>query len=208
MTVKNMKKIKKILWLLIVILILQFPLFYKFWLGQMGGGLIYQDKIAPADCILVLGGGRGERVLQGVELYKKKYAPQMMMTGEFEQVLFGPTYHWALQGQKLAVSRGVPKNDIIPILTSMSTHDDATLAKTECLKHNYKSLIVVSEPFHTKRAYYTFKKVFKGSGIKLMIYPVQGSWWTKDNWYQSEKGLIAGEEEYIKLLYYLLKGYI
>ena len=203
-----MKKTKKVLLLIIFILIIQFPVFHKFWLGQMGGWLIYQDNLATADCILVLGGGRGERVLQGVELYQKKYAPKIMMTGEFEQVMFGPTYHWALQGQKLAVSRGVPKNDVIPILTSMSTRDDATLSKTECLKHNYRSLIVVSEPFHTKRAYYTFKKAFKGSGIKIMIYPVQDSWWTRDNWYQSEKGLLAGEEEYMKFAYYILKGYI
>ncbi len=202
------KRKSRIVFFIIFLFIIQFLLFYKFWLGQMGGWLIYQDDLASADCILVLGGGRGERVLQGVELYKNKYAPKMMMTGEYEQIMYGPKYHWALQGQKLAASRGVPKYDIIPILNSLSTHDDATLAKTVCLENNYKSLIVVSEPFHTRRAYYTFKKVFKGSGIKIIIYPVQESWWTRDNWYQSEKGLISGEEEYMKSIYYILKGYI
>ncbi len=90
-----MKKSKKYILLILCLIILQFPLFYKFWLGQMGGWLIYQDKIEKADAILVLGGGRGERILQGAKLYREKYANYMMMTGEFEHVMSGPVYHWA-----------------------------------------------------------------------------------------------------------------
>ncbi len=194
--------------MILCIIILQFPLFYKFWLGQMGGWLIYQDKIEKADAILVLGGGRGERVLQGAELFRKKYADLIMMTGEFERVLYGPVYHWAVQGQKLAGSRGVPKNKILPILDSKSTHDDATLSLAECRKRHAKSLIVVTEPFHTKRAFYVFKKVYKDAGIKVMIYPVQDSWYRKDTWWDSELGLLATTDEYIKFVYYQLKGFI
>lgn len=203
-----MKRPIKYLLIIVCLIILQFPLFYRFWLTQTGGWLIHQDKIEKADAILVLGGGRGERVLQGAKLYREKYADQIMMTGEFQQVLYGPVYHWALQGQKLAVSRGVPENKIIPILDSMSTHDDATLSLAECRKRHFKSLIVVSEPFHTKRAFYAFKKVYKNSGVKVMIYPVQDSWYKRDTWWDSEYGLMATTDEYIKFVYYQLKGYI
>ena len=203
-----MKKSNKYILLILCLIILQFPLFYKFWLGQMGGWLIYQDKIEKADAILVLGGGRGERVLQSAKLFREKYADQVMMTGEFEQIMSGPVYHWALQGRKLANARGVPWDRIIPILDSLSTHDDATLSLAECKKRNFKSLIVVTEPFHTKRAFYTFKKVYKNSGIKVMICPVQDSWYTRDNWWYSEAALMSTNEEYIKFGYYLLKGFI
>ncbi|MDD5492408.1 MAG: YdcF family protein [bacterium] len=203
-----MRKSNKYILLILCLIILQFPLFYKFWLRQMGGWLIYQDKLEKADAILVLGGGRGERVLQGANLYREKYANYILITGEFERIMGGPVYHWALQGRKLASSRGVPWDKMIPILDSMSTHDDATLSLAECRKHNFKSLIVVSEPFHTKRSFYTFKKVYKNSGIKVIICPVQDSWYTKNNWWDSELGLMATTEEYIKFMYYLLKGYI
>lgn len=203
-----MKRSTKYILLVVCLIILQFPLFYKFWLGQMGGWLIYQDKLEQADAILVLGGGRGERILQGAELYREKYAKYMMMTGEFERVMDGPVYHWALQGRKLANRHGVPWDRMIPILDSMSTYDDATLSLAECRKHQFKSLIVVSEPYHTRRAYYAFKKVYKNSGIKVMVYPVQDSWYTRDNWWHSEKALMSTIEEYIKFVYYLLKGYI
>ncbi len=203
-----MKKRNKYILIILCFIILQFPLFYKFWLGQMGGWLIYQDKIEKADAILVLGGGRGERVLEGTKLYLEKYANLIMMTGEYEQIMSGPVYHWAVQGQKLAMSRGVPKGKIFPILNSKSTYDDATLSLAECRKRNIKALIVVSEPFHTKRAFYVFKKVFKNSGIKVMIYPVQDSWYRRDNWWYSELGLMSTTDEYIKFVYYQLKGFI
>ncbi|MBI5555828.1 MAG: YdcF family protein [Elusimicrobia bacterium] len=203
-----MKKITKYTLIILGLIIIQFPLFYKFWLGQAGGWLIHQDKIEKAAAILVLGGGRGERVLQGAKLYREKYADLIMMSGEFEQVMSGPVYHWAVQGQKLASSRGVPKNKVWPIFDSLSTHDDATLSLAECQKRHIKSLIVVTEPFHTKRAYYVFKKVYKNSGIKVMIYPVQDSWYKRDTWWYSEYGLMATTNEYIKFVYYQLKGFI
>lgn len=203
-----MKKSIKYLLIILFLIILQFPLFYRFWLTQAGGWLIHQDKIEKADAILVLGGGRGERVLQGAALYREKYADLIMITGEFEQIMSGPVYHWAVQGQKLAGNRGVPKNKVLPILDSKSTRDDATLSLAECRKRNFKSLIVVSEPYHTKRAFYIFKKVYKGSGIKVMIYPVQDSWYKRDTWWYSEYGLMATTDEYIKFVYYQLKGFI
>lgn len=204
-----MKKRNKIFLLLILLFFLQFPLFYKFWLTRLGAFLIHHDRIEPADAILVLGGGRGERILQGVELYKKNYGRTILMTGEFfEPLFYQKTLHWALQGKALAHSRGVPNERIIPILNSLSTRDDATLSRAECEKRGFKSLIVISEPFHTKRAYYTFKKVYKNSGIKVMLYPVQNSWYKKDTWWLSEKGLLTANEEYVKFMYYLLKRYI
>jgi uncharacterized SAM-binding protein YcdF (DUF218 family) len=203
-----MKKRSKLILIVILLLIIQFPVFYKFWLERMSSFLVYQDKLEQADCILALGGGRGERILQGIALYKQKYAPKMMITGEFYQILYGPVFHWAAQGQKLAVSRGVPEDNVIVVMNSMSTHDDATLSLAECRKRNFHSLIVVSEPFHTRRAYYTFKKVYKGSGIKVIIYPDQDSWYKINDWWYSEEGLMATTDEYIKLTYYRLKGYI
>lgn len=108
---KSMKiRLRIVILLLILLIILQFPVFYKFWLAQMGGLLIHQDKIEPADAILVLGGGRGERVLQGAELFNKKYAGTIIFTGEYGQELFAERFHWALQAQKLAASCGVPVN--------------------------------------------------------------------------------------------------
>lgn len=204
-----MKNRNKYILVILCIIIVQLSLFYKFWLGQVGEWLIHQDKIEKADAILVLGGGREERILEGVTLYQRGYGKYLIMTGEFfEPLFYKKTLHWALQGKALAHSRGVSNEHIIPILNSLSTRDDATLSRAECRKRGFNSLIIISEPFHTKRAYYTFKKVYKNSGIKIMMYPVQNSWYKKDTWWLSEKGLLVTNEEYVKFVYYILKRYI
>lgn len=191
-----------------LLFILQFAVFRHFWLTQLGSFLIYQDNIAPADAILVLGGGEKERALQGIELAKKNFGGWMMFTGDCLQPIFGEDTHWALEAQKLAVFNGLPKDRTIPILNSTSTLDDAVLSKKICLEKHFRSLIVVSEPFHTRRAHFVFNKVYKNSGIKIMVYPVQNSWYKGDNWWKSKNGFWAVNMEWQKMLYYLLKGYL
>jgi len=184
----------------------QFAVFRNFWLTQMGSFLIYQDQITPADAILVLGGGEKERVLQAIELAKKKYSEWMMFTGDYLEPIFAENTHWALEAQKLAVFNGFPKNRTIPILDSKSTLDDALLAKKICEEKHFKSLIVVSEPFHTRRAHFVFDKLYKNSGIKIMMCPVQNSWYKRDSWWKNKNGFWATNMEYQKMLYYFLKG--
>ncbi len=188
-----------------MLLLAQFALFYRYWLTQIGAFLVYQDKISPADAILVLGGGRKERIVQGVDLYLKKYGNKVIFTGEYQQYLYAHSYHWAIQAQKYAETIGLPKDRVILVLNSSTTHTDATLTKEICVENKFRTLIVVSEPFHTKRAYYTFKKVYAGSGIKVMVYPVQESWYKKDNWWKSKDGLMETQTEYLKWIYNIWK---
>jgi uncharacterized SAM-binding protein YcdF (DUF218 family) len=192
----------------VLLFVLQFPLFHTFWLTRMGSFLIHQDPITPADAILVLGGGKRERVLQGIALYREKFGNKVLFTGEYEQQLFAPPLHWAIEAQKLAVSRGLPEKDTIRILESKSTHDDALLSRAVCQTHHFRSLIVVSEPYHTERAFAVFKKVYRDSGIRVMLYPVQESWYKKDNWWKCKEGLLATNSEYVKFIYYFFKGYL
>lgn len=189
-----------------MISILQFPLFHKFWLEKAGGFLIHQDAIAPADAILVLGGGKRERIEQGLKLFREKYAGLIMFTGMYGKTLCSYRCNWALEAQKYARRHGLPENRTIAILGPKNTHDDAVLSKEACLKNKIKSLIVVSEPYHTKRSFYIFRKTYKNSGIKVMVYPVQESWYRKNSWWKSREGIIKTVSEYAKFVYFLLKG--
>ena len=191
-----------------VVLLLQFYIFHHFWLTVAGQYLVYQDDIKPADAILVLGGGRKERVSQGVELYKNGYGAKVLFTGMPERVAPGEKLNWAISAQKFAGIEGLPKDKSILILESKSTHDDAALSKEVCFQNNFKSLIVVTEPYHTRRSFYVFKKAFKGSGVKIMICPVQNSWYQPNDWWQTEDGFMYTSSEFVKLIYYFLKGYI
>ena len=192
----------------IFLLALWFIMMRHDFLEQAGSFLIYQDKIAPADAILVLGGGERERVLQGINLAKNKYADWMMFTGDHLEPIFEKPTHWALEAKKLAVSRGLNKDKMIPIINSDSTRDDALLSKEICFQKHFKSLIVVSEPYHTRRSHYVFNHVYRGTGIKIMMYPVQNSRYRRDTWWKYKAGFWDTDVEYQKMLFYFLHGYL
>lgn len=187
------------------VLLVLFIAFHGPLLTKAGSFLIYQDAIEPADAVLVLGGGKKERAEQGIALYKAGYARAMMFTGQTSP--WGGT-NWAEVASKYAQKNGVPEKNIILITRPKSTRDDALLSKEECLKHNFKSLIVTSEPYHTKRAYHVFRRAYDGSGIKVMLYPVQDSWYRKDGWWKSKSGVLHTCQEYAKMVYYSLRGYL
>lgn len=186
----------------------QFYLLRHFWAEQAGGFLIRQDAIVPADAILVLGGGSGERTQQGVALYQQKFAPLLIISAENNHSLYSQTFQWAKAARGLAAAGGVPEGRILLIETSTSTRDDALLSKELCVRRGIRSLIIVSEPYHTRRAWWTFKKAYRGTDIRLMVYPVQQSWYTRSGWWHSEEGFLSTVNEYVKIVYYLFKGYL
>ncbi len=202
------KTFKKRIIFFIVSFIVFLLISYKFWLIQIGKYLVFQTALKPADVIVVLGGGEKERAYQGIKLFKEKYAKKIIFTGEKLDVPFLEEVHWAQLAKKEAVLNGIEEKDIIIVLESHSTYDDALLIKKIVKKYEFKSLIIVTEPYHIKRAFFVFKKRFKKSAVNLMFYPVQDSWFSANNWWFSEKGLVRVNNEYIKFIYYLCKGYI
>jgi uncharacterized SAM-binding protein YcdF (DUF218 family) len=175
--------------------------FHNLWLPPIGAFLIHEDPIVPSDAVLILGGGKSERVRQGVELYEKNYAGTIIITGQMAR-----GRHWAVEAGKAAEKLGVPPGRILLVLNPKSTYDDAVFSKELCLKNGIKSVIAVTEPYHTTRAGYTFRKVYRGSGIKVMMYPVQDSWYKKESWWEARGGPGATLSEYAKLAYYFFRG--
>jgi uncharacterized SAM-binding protein YcdF (DUF218 family) len=102
----------------------------------------------------------------------------------------------------------VPLKDTIVILNAKSTRDDATLTRKACLNNHFRSLIVVTEPFHTRRSHLVFSKTYRDTGIRVMVCPVENSLYRYDDWWVSEQSFLTVYEEYLKTAYYLAKGYL
>lgn len=95
------------------------------------------------------------------------------------------------------------KVELLPQGTSTAEESDAILAF--CEKHQLKECLIISNKLHTRRIYNTFYKKFKNKGIKLYIKGANSSVYNEEQWWQNEYGLIAVNNEYIKLIYYLVK---
>src|SRR5512135_1479950 len=119
---------------------------------------IYEkDELKPADVIVVLGGEDKERVEYGVKLFKEGWArkDRIIMTG-------GPLvgkYTYAGLMKEQAEDLGVPGKYVLLADRSRTTEDDAKYTGEILKRNGYKSIVLVTSPYHSKRASVIFKKM-------------------------------------------------
>ena len=173
-------------------------------LTDIGNFLVVDDNPTKADAIVVLSGDGGARLEQGVELYEKGYAPVLILAGGGQPGRPSAAEVMARQAE----SMGVPASAVLLVSQSTSTREDALYTRDLMVRQGLKSVIVVTSPYHERRASLTFARAFDGSGISAASYPVRDDQWHPDNWWQNGRGLRLTLTELIKLAYYKLRGFI
>lgn len=108
--------------------------------------------------------------------------------------------------EKLLKDLNVPEKAIIRDSHYVNnTLIEARYARQEAEKRGFKSLIVITSPTHSRRAWLTFKKVFKGAGIKIYSMPTGYSEFDPESYWHDRKYLKEVLLEYQKLLFYKLR---
>jgi hypothetical protein len=87
------------------------------------------------------------------------------------------------------------------------TLNEARIVLSKLAEDKTPNAIVLAENFHTRRTYWTYKQVGKALGIEIIPYP-HFSQFKIDGWWQKAEGVRAFLGEWIKFLYYVLRGYI
>lgn len=193
----SIRRMKPYLFGLITLITLSAILDYKSILLNLSQFLlIKEEKLQPADVIHVLG-GRSERTLYALQLYRQGYGRKLFFTGEEVAFLL----------KRYAFNQGVPTEDVIKLESkAISTYQEAQELK-RLLENDptLRSVIVVSSPYHMRRVHWTFEQVLDDQ-ITLQFAPVpfersrdNRQWWTDR---RSQKNVI---NEYIKLFIYWLK---
>jgi len=189
--------------LLLVFVILAALLYagHGFILKEAGKFLYYKDEIKPADVIVVLAGEETERVEYGVKLFKEGWArkDKIILTG-------GPLvwkYTWASLMQEHAVSLGIPNNAILLADKSRTTEEDVIFTKKLMDKYGYKSCIIVTSPYHSRRAAKIFGKLM-GDKVKIISAPAEESWFGFDEWWKRKRDRARVLDEYSKFIWLLM----
>ncbi len=163
------------------------------------------------DAIVVVGGGVGEsgkagsgyqeRVQHAVELYRQGRAPR---------IVFASGYTFALPEaevmKELAVARGVPAEAILLETKGKNTRDQAVRLTALLAQHNWRSLLLVSSPYHMRRAVSTFRK--HGPSLTVVPSPVPLSefyWHGRGATLEQIGGIL---HEYLGIAYYWWKGWM
>lgn len=175
------------------------------WLDAIAGFLVVEDDISRADVIVILGGGGPERVEHAVKLYQSDYGNWIIATG-MENKLPGLVTTWPQLAMKHAVSLGVSESVFILEERPTSTYEDALYIKEDMLDRGFKSAIIVSSPYHMRRARMIFRKVFEDKeDIFLQFSPAEDSDFQAHRWWTREGDLIDVVNEYCKLALYFFK---
>ena len=116
-----------------------------------------RDETRPADCAIVLGASAAggevspvlrERIEHAIRLYEAGTVGCLIMTGGTETVPCSE----AESAAKYAVSRGVAPEDVYFEDRSQNTEENLAQAKLLMTEHGLRDALVVSDPYHMKRA--------------------------------------------------------
>lgn len=173
--------------------------------------LIVNVRLERADALVVLSGSSTyiERARWAAMIFKQGRAPRIILTNDELQSGYSLAQDRNPFFVELAVEElrraGVPADKIQVIPTPAgNTHDEATLLRDYSMQQDLRALLIVTSPYHTRRALRTFERAFRGSSTRIGVEspppglqsPSPARWWLHPLGWK----LVPGE--YFKLIYY------
>jgi uncharacterized SAM-binding protein YcdF (DUF218 family) len=142
-----------------------------------GRYLVREDPLEAADAIFVLAGGRVDRWLEGVELFRERHAPAIVLSpGRQEKAEIAlrakgirfPTEAEAARDAMLQL--GVPPEAVQIMAGSVdNTAQEAEAFRHLAAHHGWRRVIVVTSGYHTRRTAFAFRREIDESAVRLMI---------------------------------------
>jgi uncharacterized SAM-binding protein YcdF (DUF218 family) len=212
---KKMNRAWMLKWLFFVLAIVYVLLSYYHVpvLKGLGRYLIVEHTPQKSDLIVCLAGGNVERGLAVADAYQRGLAPRVFMAREVP-----PDGYALLEGRgveypesvdlmrMLLEDLGVPRSAFFTSeRSSKSTFEEAKLVRELVMNSDYNSLIVVTTPYHCRRAWFTFRKVFEGDDVRILMLPSSYSDFRAEDWWKKRRYVREVIIEYEKLIYYRLK---
>ena len=168
------------------------------------------NATSGADVIVVLSGGKDTRIPHALKLFAEGYAHEILLTDEKRNIRFAhlfPTNEMIAQAMieelKMSVSVSTIRSQKGG---ATSTFDEAYDLLKLSEKKRYRHLILVTDAFHTRRAYHAFQTVFKDTEIKIEMSAASNEIFNVNNWWTSDQGISAYVLESIKYPVYLLSS--
>jgi uncharacterized SAM-binding protein YcdF (DUF218 family) len=107
-----------------------------------------------------------DRILSAIALVKRGVAPVLLVTREQRRT--GDDIYTTMNDQRrMAALAGV--NVLVTLTPSKSTHDEAVRVASVARARHWKRIVLVTSPFHTRRACRTFEK----AGLTVSCVPAE-----------------------------------
>ncbi len=188
--------------LVVVLLLALLVALHPWWLPPAGAFLDISTPPRPVDDVLVLGGGASTRPFVAAELYKaglvhRVLVPTVKAAPDGEDGLV-PSDHELMR--RVLLARGVPAAVIVLLPGEVdSTADEARSLKRYLAENPGRTVAVVTNNFHTRRARRIFRSELDGAAdLPFFAAPTDG--FDANDWWRSEAGCTTYADEYLKLL--------
>lgn len=179
------------------------------WLTGLARIWVVSEAPAPADAIVVLGGNLQSRPFAAASLYVKGYAPVVVVARNAKNRTdgLGITVDDTTAAVKTLIHEGVPAAAIrVTERAVFSTWDEAESLGAMAKAEGWQALLVPTDPLHTRRTRWIFRRTFEGTGCAPRISAIENAEIGVTNWWWTEGGLLTFQNEVFKGLYYLAKG--
>jgi uncharacterized SAM-binding protein YcdF (DUF218 family) len=184
---------------------------YQPLLRYSTGAIISSSEPKPADAIVLLAGGEPGRAWGAADMYKQKMAPYVVLTRE----PIGPeVIELRKRGVELSTGfdmnkyilhgLGVPDEAIVPVEPFVQdTFDELTRVHELAQQKHWKSLIIITSNYHTRRSGMVARYIFgKTMDVAVVASPHGGL--NRDNWWNERGDVRTFLIEFEKLVAYTL----
>ena len=166
---------------------------------------VVTDPLNHADAIIVLGGRIGVRSFAAADLYKRGFAPRVLISnverGSLESMQLLPDQTELTR--QLLIKLGVPAEAIVQIGNEVSsTYEEARAVLEWAKSSGARSVLIPTDFFATRRTRWTFQHEVAPAGVRVMVHAIKLRAYGVDDWWRDERGLIDFQSEMIKSLYY------
>ena len=108
-----------------------------------------------------------ERCELALAEYAKRPGWKLLLTGGYGTHFNTTDQPHAAYVKRYLVSRGISAQDILELVESANTLQDASFSKPIVLKYDASEIVVVTSDYHVERARYIFEREFADTGIHI-----------------------------------------
>jgi uncharacterized SAM-binding protein YcdF (DUF218 family) len=177
-----------------------------------GRYLQHEEALRRADAVFVLAGGRLERGLEAVDLYREGYAPVIVLSPGGQEPAEVAARARGIRfpapadivAEVIAAS-GVPRSAVIIETRSVdNTADEALMLRTLTTNRGWRTVIVVTSKYHTRRAGYAMRRALEGTGVDIVLRASRYDPSNPARWWRARRDVRLVAEEWQKLIAYRL----
>jgi len=149
----------------------------------VGHWLDLTDPLTHADAIVAISGDTGARAESAIALWKQGYASVLIFSGGSSDPASVAS---AELMKRTAVAAGVPANAIVVEGTSATTEENAQRVAELMKSAGLRSAILVTSPYHQRRAALLFEREFVRLSLSFRNHPADDPDWDATFWWTRE----------------------